>query len=217
MIGGRIKDGRWRWLALAVALAAPAAARAQTVGSYRQASLPLGEALERFGRQSGFDIVYPESLVRGLRSGMVEPTASPHRALEALLKGTGLAARFTRPDAIILEPVRTADAPDMVLDRLQARAPTRGQAAAYQWYGQRLLEASLGRLRDSSGLVARSYDLFVYLWVDEQGSVTDTRVYSGNGEQREAGLAATILKDIALRLPPPADMPQPVGIRVAAQ
>ncbi|OYW44765.1 MAG: hypothetical protein B7Z08_08370 [Sphingomonadales bacterium 32-68-7] len=178
---------------------------------------PLGDALEEFSRRFSFDIVYPESLVHGLRAGPVTSAASPHRALDQLLRGTGLVARFTRPDAIILEPAGATSAPDMTLDALEVRPPTSAaDASAYEWYGQRLLEASLDILRKSTGLAAKPYDLFVYVWVDGAGKVTDLRVYAGTGEEREAGVASDVLRALALPTPPPRDMPQPVGLRIAS-
>ena len=183
--------------------------------TYRQDALPLGEALERFGRLAGFDIVFPEHLVRGRRSGRADST-NPYHALEQILIGTGLVGRFTRPDAIILEPVRAPSAPALTLDRLEVRAPDREARAAYQWYGQKLLEGSLALLRGSSALAVRSYDLTVYLWVDKKGGITASRVYAANGAADEADIAASALAKLALRLPPPADMPQPVGLRIAS-
>lgn len=205
----------------ALAPALPCAAEAQTVpppAAEARSGQPLGEALEQFGRRTGFDVVFQESRVNGLRAGAVDADASPQRALEQMLKGTGLVARFTRPDAIILEPERAAAAPDMTLDKLEVRAPgvAGRNRSAYQWYGQRLLEESLVLLRGTAGLATRPYDLFVYLWVDSDGKVTDLRVYGGDGETREADLAAAVLKSLAVRMPPPLDMPQPVGLRIAS-
>lgn len=216
--------GRWKGCVLALALACglPSAALAQQApqpAEETRESLPLGEALEQFGRKAGFDIVFPETLVRGLRAGRVRPGAPPHEALDQMLKGTGLVARFTRPDAIILEPVQLAAAPDMTLDKLDVRAPalTAAQRAGnYQWYGQKLLEKSLVLLRSTTGLATRSYDLFVYLWVDADGRVTDVRAYGGDGERQEAELAASALTALAVKIPPPLDMPQPVGLRIAS-
>ena len=174
---------------------------------------PLGEALEDFSRRFDFDVVYPERLVRGLHTVAVEPAGNAPHVLEQILKGTGLVARFTRPDAIILEPARAAGAPDMTLDRLEVRPPGPGE---YRWYGQRLLDASLGMLRTSTGLASKSYDLFVYVWVSDDGTVTDLRVYGGAGEDREVDLAARVLQGLKIEIPPPLNMPQPVGLRIAS-
>jgi len=210
-------------VAVAFWLAVPAMASAQQAegpaeaGGEARAGDALGDALQSFGRRNGFDIVFPEQMVRGLTAGRVDPHANPYRALEQLLRGTGLVARFTRPNAVVLERAQSVRAPDMRLDNLEVRPPALARAQEYQWYGQRLLDESLQVLRKTAGLAARSYGLFIYLWVDAEGRVVETRVYGGRGEQREADLVAATLKGLAMQLPPPADMPQPVGLRIAAQ
>lgn len=182
---------------------------------YRQDALPLGEALELFGRAAAFDIVFPEQLVRGRRSGAVD-SANPYLALEQILRGTGLAARFTRPDAIILESIHVATKPALTLDTLEVAATEREAQAAYQWYGQQLLQGSLALLRGSRALAVRSYDLTVYLWIDRGGGITASRVYAASGAADEADIAASALATLAMQLPPPANMPQPVGLRIAS-
>ena len=202
----------------AASVCLPGIAAAQTKAApktYRQEALPLGEALERFGRAAAFDIVFPEHLVRGRRSGPVD-SPNPYRALEQILIGTGLAARFTRPDAIILELVRAPSKPALTLDTLDVGVPDRDTQAAYQWYGQKLLESSLALLRSSRALAVKSYDLTVYLWVDKDGGITASRVYAASGAADEADIAAGALATLAMRLPPPANMPQPVGLRIAS-
>lgn len=202
-------------LAVAVGLAGPQAALGQTVREEaRSERQPLGVALEQFGRRTGFDIVFPENLVKGLLAGSADDKAPPHRALAQLLQGTGLVARFTRPDAVILERAQAVEAPDMVLDRLEVHASAIDRQNQYRWYGQHLLDESLVMLRGTTALATKSYDLFVYLWVDPQGKVTESRAYGASSG--EASLAASALKGMTLKLPPPADMPQPVGLRIGS-
>lgn len=192
--------------------AVPASAQAGAQPAYAEGPAALGEVLRRFARQSGFDIVFPEALVHGLVSGRAGPTPNPHLALQQILRGTGLTARFIRPDAVVLERRQPADSANMTLDRLAVRrSPTR--AAQYQWYGERLLGASLSLLRDTRELTDKSYELFVYLWIDDTGRVTASRAYGSAG----AVAVAAVLDRLDIKETPPIDMPQPVGLRIASQ
>src|SRR5687768_5081341 len=51
---------------------------------------PLADALNQFGAQTGYQVVYKPELVIGLQSKAVTGKLSVDAALEALLKGTGL-------------------------------------------------------------------------------------------------------------------------------
>lgn len=183
-----------------------------------QPRMPLDQALRRFGQTAGFDVVFKEDLVRGRQAAAVSRARSAHDALAQILNGTGLAARFTRPNAIILEPVGAEAAPsDLALDPLEVVSPLLAGPADYKWYGDKLLDACLSTLRRSAELKDRPFKLTVYLWVNDSGTVTDLRAY-GEGDQIEiAKVANGILKGLAIDGLPPANMPQPVGLRIDAR
>ena len=83
-------------------LATPAGAQEAAVRpDFSQSAMPLAEALRQFARVSGFDVVFPEDLVAGRRSAPIKNARSAHDALAQMLAGSGLAPRFTRPDAFI--------------------------------------------------------------------------------------------------------------------
>lgn len=224
MIGWkRILTTGFCWLvALTVSLGHPFAAAwgqaAPARAAFDQPRMPLDQALRRFGQTAGFDVVFKEDLVRGRQAAAVSRARSAHDALAQILTDTGLAARFTRPNAIILEPVGAEAAhSDLSLDPLEIVSPLLAGPADYKWYGDKLLEACLATLRQSAALKDRPFKLTVYLWVNDSGTVTDLRAY-GAGDQIEiAKVANGILKGLTIDGLPPANMPQPVGLRIDAR
>lgn len=104
-----------RALALAGALvlatsgaAALAQAPAETV-HVDIAAQDLSSALNRFGRQTGREIVFSPDVVRGKKAMAVKGDLPVDLALDKLLEGTGLTARHTARGAIVVEdPVTTS-------------------------------------------------------------------------------------------------------------
>ncbi|MFZ4685376.1 MAG: TonB-dependent receptor domain-containing protein [Hyphomonadaceae bacterium] len=94
---------RLRAGAAALALAMPAAfvieAKAQPVAQSAQSldlpSAPLGEALQRFSRETGIAVMADRGLIDGKTSAPVSGMWTPDAALSAMLAGTGLEARRT--------------------------------------------------------------------------------------------------------------------------
>lgn len=190
----------------------------QPQSALSQPAMPLGEALRRFAKASRYDVVFQEELVRGRRSAAVVGPGSPHDALVQMLAGSGLTARFTRPDALILERQSAADAPDLALQRIDVVAPVPAERQAqYRWYGEKLLQASLKTLRQSREMGMRSYDFTIYVWLSAEGTVVDLEGHDGAGQNEVLGIAKAMLKGLIVGIVPPVDMPQPVGLRITAQ
>ncbi|NUB11623.1 TonB-dependent siderophore receptor, partial [Azospirillum brasilense] len=72
-------------------------------------ALPLGEALTRFGQQTGLQILYSPDLVSGRRSRVLAGRMAPATALAELLDGTGLSFDLRDGMATIGQPQETAD------------------------------------------------------------------------------------------------------------
>lgn len=222
---GRTNVGiRGALLALLLALASfglalPAAAQdAGARGRHSQPAMPLAEALRQFARTSSYDVVFPEELVKGRQSAPVKDARNAHDALAQMLAGSGLVPRFTRPDAFILEAPAAAAPADLSLERIEVVSPPLGQReAAYRWYGEKLLEASLETLRHSREMGMRSYDFTIYVWLSAEGTIIDLEGHGGSGQSEVLGLATGMLKGLVLGIAPPTDMPQPVGLRITAQ
>ena len=216
--------GVLRALALSLALllqalvAGPAAAREQQDDWGVTAEQPLADALRQFGKRHGYDIIVAEDLIAGKRAGSVHQARTSYDALMQMLEGSGLVPRFTRRDAIILESAARQAPPDMSLDEIDVLTSAfRANNDEYRWYGEKLLGASLALLRRSSELGTRSYDFTLYVWLSADGRITGLDGF-GEGQNDEAlSVARTLLDGMAVGSPPPANMPQPVGLRIVAQ
>lgn len=89
--------------AASVAIAAPPAASGRPVLALRGGN--LDGALKELARQAGVQILYPPSLVDGLRGRRVTATHSLDQAFSTLLRGTGLRAIEVADRAYVLERV----------------------------------------------------------------------------------------------------------------
>ncbi|WP_114857154.1 TonB-dependent siderophore receptor [Azospirillum brasilense] len=91
-------------------------------------ALPLGEALTRFGQQTGLQILYSPDLVSGRRSRALAGRMAPAAALAELLGGTGLSFDLRDGMATIGRPQETADVlPPLTVE---GRPPHSGRAAS---------------------------------------------------------------------------------------
>ena|GEM_PF-2919507 len=202
--------------------AAPVLAQAadedQVPAAQQQPALPLAEALRQFGRDSGYDVVFPEALVAGKNAAPVRNAQTAYDRLDQILAGSGLIPRFTRRNAFILEPAGGQPAADLSLDRIQVLTSSFGSTQAeYRWYGEKLLEASLRVLRQSSELELRAYDFTLYVWLSQEGQVEELEGYGGAANQEALLIAKQMLRGAFVGGVPPANMPQPVGLRIVAQ
>lgn len=205
-------------LALLALVAEPAAAREQANEWGVTAGRPLADALREFGKRNGYDVVVAEELIEGKRAGSVRKARTAYDALMQMLDGSGLVPRFTRPDAIILEPAVRQAPPDMSLDEIDVLTSAfRANNNEYRWYGEKLLGASLALLRRSSELGARSYDFTLYVWLSPDGRITGLDGFGAGSNEEAVRVARKLLDGMTVGSPPPANMPQPVGLRIVAQ
>jgi len=183
-----------------------------------QAAMPLADALRQFGRDSGYDVVFPEALVAGKYAAPVRNAQTAYDRLDQLLANSGLVPRFTRRNAFILEPIGGQVSADLSLDRIEVLTSAfGGTQAEYRWYGEKLLEASLRVLRQSNELELRAYDFTLYVWLSQEGQVEELEGVGGADHQEALLIAKQMLRGAFVGGVPPANMPQPVGLRIVAQ
>ncbi|WP_313553215.1 TonB-dependent receptor, partial [Brevundimonas sp.] len=88
---------------LMLAAATPVIAQAQPAAvQFRVPAGPLQTALPLFAAQSGEQILYSTDLIAGRQSPGVTGSLNTDRALTALLEGTGLRARRTSPNTLVV-------------------------------------------------------------------------------------------------------------------
>ncbi|MGY6768875.1 TonB-dependent siderophore receptor [Komagataeibacter sp. NFXK3] len=125
LVGRTKKSGlRHAWLNRPVMLAVPSAllfalasmdARAassnvsQTAAplarSYNIPSLPLGQALATYGKQTGVQVTYDPALLTGKTSAAVSGSMAPQDALQKLLSSSNLSYRYAGSNTIVIQKV----------------------------------------------------------------------------------------------------------------
>ena len=71
----------------------------------------LAEALHQFVAQSGLQVLYDPDLVKGHAAARVDGVSSPHAALDALLRNTGLVYEFTDSGTVVIKRAPAAAKP----------------------------------------------------------------------------------------------------------
>ena len=92
----------------------------------------------------------------------------------------------------------------------------------WAWYDALLNEginaAFQSALAREKALKGKNYKVIVKVWIDESGKVTRAALVDSTGDPRADEVLKEALRDMrALREGPPADMPQPVKIRVTSR
>jgi hypothetical protein len=171
-------------------------------------SQSLASALERYGDSTGREILYNGNLAIGRRSGAVRGLLTPDEALDALLAGTGLIARYMADQSFILESasvvLEQTEMPSVPPDRLQ------------HYYGR--IQASL---RDALcwNQEARPgrYRIAARFWISVAGNVSRYERLSSTGSRNLDGDVDRILRSLNIGEPPPSGFVQPVTIVILRQ
>ncbi|MDE5458295.1 TonB-dependent outer membrane receptor [Bradyrhizobium sp. CSA112] len=166
---------------------------------------PLEAALTRYGDVTGREALYDTSLAAGRTSGEVRGALTPKQALERLLLGTGLLARFVTENAFVLVPAPSAN-----------RQALRQAPSHRRYYG--LIQANLlNSLCRSSSTRPGRYRIVVAFWIGRTGIIENLRrVGSAGSADVDQQIDAT-LRSVRLNEPPPADFAQPVLILLMPQ
>ncbi len=201
---------------------APAASGQSARLHFNIQSAPLPTALDDFSAASGIQVLYDGALANGRVSATVRGVMTADAALAQLLQGTGLSATFTRDRNVIIvlspDSVKVLYAPAPVttateLGEIHVDVPRNSTSGGMY---ATLVQYQLQRaLRKKPELLVGNYQAQVRIWVDAAGVVQRSQMVASNANTRfeEALLAA--LKNMVVGEPPPADLLQPVSIRVA--
>ncbi len=167
---------------------------------------PLATALRAYSEATGLAVLVDDSLTKGRKSPGVQGRLAASEALQSLLIGTGLEARYASPSSFTL--MRRAGAettPNREDDQDAAESP------ADTFYA-RALQTTLERaLCQSEQTRPGRYRLAMQLWLDESGRVQRTQLLGSTGtEARDAEIVAAI--DSLAFGPAPASLKQPLTV-----
>lgn len=193
-------------VALAVLFAGHAAYAQQAVElqEFDIPSQPLASALNRYGDVTKREALYDPRVVSSRQSGQVRGSFTQEEALQRLLAGTGLAARFIADNSFIV--VRSSLSKQSV-EHVQARE---------QYYG--LVQASLlSALCKSEKARPGRYRIVAMLWIDPAGRlVRSLRIGSAGNTGTDGDIDAT-LRGIKFAEAPPAGLSQPLSVLIVPQ
>lgn len=169
---------------------------------------PLEISLSVFGRITGHSVLVVSSLTAGREAAAVQGDFVPREALQRMLAGSGLAARYIGADAFTLVPVPSVPS---ARERVDERVPKAGAAAQVGYAA--VLQTSITRVLciaqpDAFG----RYRLGLQIWIDAAGLVNEARLIEGSGLARRDALVLATLGSLQMDAPPPPGMAQPVTI-----
>ncbi|WP_436579320.1 secretin and TonB N-terminal domain-containing protein [Janthinobacterium sp. MDB2-8] len=182
-------------------------AAAHTTLRFDLPAQPLDAALVAFGEVTGYSVLVSSQLAAGRVASPVRGDYTPAEALQRLLAGTQLGARFSGSNAFTL--LALAEAPvapaPMRAEAAPAAPPMQGYAAILQ----RSLTRALCRLHpDAFG----RYRLAFQLWVDERGKVSAVHVLEPSGVAQRDRAVLQRLRSLLMDGAPPVGLPQPLTI-----
>lgn len=192
-------------------------ARAQSVAidqsiAFDIPAQPLGAALTAYFRASGVQLLYDSSLAQGRRSSAVKGNFTPRQALNLLLRGTGLVARYSRGNAAVLAPEHDAARIEslvplgrvVVREPVEVPPPTAFQRLQYYARLEAELQAHLHADRRTSHL---GFDLRAAIRISASGVVESIDIRPGAGNGAAQVVAVLAGKQVA---PPPRGIGQPL-------
>lgn len=193
---------------------------------------PLDRALMTLGTVSRIDILYENGVVDGKTAAALAGRYTPRTAIAAMLRGTGLAFRFTSLNAVVIFPPdrppgpgrdawEQADAaPRLVLDVLRVTAaPMIGSPPPHRFdgYGRAVQIAINRRLQDDPRTSRKPFRARLALHIDAAGTIRRLDLVRSTGQaQLDADIRA-VLERAPLADKPPADLPQPIWFEIVAR
>jgi hypothetical protein len=168
---------------------------------------PLASALDRYGDATGREVFYDAALAAGRRTGGVKGSFTAAAALQMLLEGTGLSARFMADDSFVLLPTSSPNRPPIV------PAPP----AAHRRYYARIQESLRDAFCRSRAAQPGRYRVVALFWIGPSGDIQRVqRLGSAGTSDIDRGVDETLRK-VGLNEPPPAGFMQPVLIMIVPE
>lgn len=178
--------------------------------SFNIASQPLESALAAFGNTTGEEVLYRTSLTAGRRSAKVQGLFTAKVALDTLLTGTGLIARYTTDNSFTItrQPVALRPKGD----------PAPSMSSELAKYGYFLGPAQAGILHaicSNPETRPGNYKISLKIWIGPSGAISDIALLASTGDSARDATIIGALQGQRVGPPPPAGMPQPIVMVIA--
>lgn len=170
----------------------------------------LATALEAYCAAAGIQMFVDTGQIAGRRSVAVQGDFTRANALQRLLSGSGLASRFVGDQGFTLVSLPSSEAD---------ADPSKRTGLATQRFGgySAILQAALRKsLCSSEETRPGSYRFLGRFWIGPLGGISRAELITSTGSDvRDAALLAT-LRGAVVGEAPPADLPQPITLLLAA-
>jgi hypothetical protein len=171
---------------------------------------PLATALEAYCAAAGIQMFVDTGSVAGRRSVAVQGEFTRASALQSLLSGTGLAARFVGDQGFTLVSLPSAEAD---ADPSSRAGLARRRFGGYSAVLQAGLRKALCRSEETRPGTYRFLGLF---WIGALGTISRTELVTSTGSSARDAALLTALQGLAIGEAPPPDLPQPVTLLLTA-
>jgi hypothetical protein len=177
---------------------------------------PLAEALKAYGKVSELSVLVDSGMLEHRTSAPLQGSYAPHEALQRMLAGTGLRARFPISNAASIVPIppdaqAPAPAPSEVIPAEGIDGIATGGTDYRAYVGliqMRLTQA----LCESPVTRPGRYRMVVQLRVGQTGAVVASRLVDSTGDATRDTAIERAVRDLVIDAPPSTTMPQPVTI-----
>ncbi|WP_164546755.1 MULTISPECIES: STN domain-containing protein [unclassified Variovorax] len=174
----------------------------------------LGDAIDAYSKATRLDILIDgEHAQRS--SSAVRGTLTAMEALEAMLAGTGLEARYANAGSIVIRAARTpgvaTHAAGVEAMAIEESGFSAGDAT-HRAYAAQVQDALRGSLCESVQTRPGGYRLALQLRLDPRGAVERFRLLSTTGEPDRDAAVQRKVRDLVVGAPPPPSLPQPLVI-----
>lgn len=223
--------------AIQVPLALDVPARAQAAAAEEQhydiPAQSLATALATFANHSRVSVAYDADQIAKLRSAPARGRFTPQIALITLLKGTGLAARFTGPRSVILFDPRSSDAaaqtsamgiatdrPTMNFDLAVVRAPrTIGQRdpVPMKDYLRRAENQVQAMFAGDPAYQRSAFDIRIALAVTANGTIDRVELVRPSGNTDRDALVRDLVLGRNLGAPPAEGVGRPLQFHITGR
>lgn len=161
---------------------------------------PLARALVAYSSATGLELVYKAALAERQQSREVIGTLSPSTALQELLRGTGYIAKKTGPGFFTILPANP-----------ETGAESEARRRLYEPYFA-VIQSRISGVVCGEGGPSPLDETLLRAWLSATGIIARAEILRDDGRRAADQTFAATLRGMAIGIPPPSGMPQPVNI-----
>jgi hypothetical protein len=170
-------------------------------------SQSLTDALYAFTSATGIEALAAGELLANRRSGEIQGTFTADEALQVLLAGTGLAARFVDSGSFTLVSIQTPPA-----GAAATEAPS--DIPRYAQYSTLVQDAVKRALCQYVETRPGYYRTAIRLWIAPSGAVARSILVGTTGDVSRDKALSDLFRTLSIGAPPPAGLPQPATLLI---